>query len=257
VRITLLLLLLAPKDRYEEASEKVRFPAAEKLVEWAEKGDLHRRILIEFTDRKKYAAGLRRIEEKMGVFRAELDIEVEFEETDDRRPARAGGKEGKGRIYYNLKRLAEYQRKADDFEAERRAGHNLVWVVPPPTSAGIIAHELTHVICGTFEEKWLTEGIACWVADDHTPLQSFNHRKGKIESLDLPVSEDDAYPRGLLFFLWMEQRWNRDMVRKFVGRVAAQGSHKDALFDATGNTWARMAGEEQGWSQEYCKKLRK
>ena len=79
-----------------------------------------------------------------------------------------------------------------------------------------------------------------------------------IESLDRPVSEDDAYPRGLLFFLWMEKRWNREMVRKFVARVSAQGgSHSEALFDATGNTWARMAGEEQGWSQEYCKKLRK
>ena len=258
MRIAILLLLLSPRDRYEEASEKIRFPTAEKLVEWAEKSGLHRKVLVEFTDRKKYAAGLRTIQEKMGVFRAEIDIEVDFEETDDRRPARAGGKEGKGKIYYNLKRLAEYQRKSEEFEAERRAGHQLVWVVPPPTYQGIVTHELTHVIVGTFEEKWLTEGLACWVADDHTPLHAFNHKKGTVESLDRPVSEDDAYPRGLLFILWMEKRWNRDMVRKFVARVSAESeSAKDALFSVTGNTWPRMADEEQGWSQEYCKKLRK
>ncbi len=259
MRLALLLLLsVAGEDRYEEASEKIRFPAGEKLLEWAEKSDLYRKLLVEFTDRRKYAAGLRRIEEKMGVFRPEIEIEVEFEETDDRRPARAGGKDGKGRVFYNLKRLAEYQRRTEEFEEQRRAGHNLVWVVPPPAYAGIVTHELTHVVCGTFEEKWLTEGLACWVADDQTPLQAFNYRKGKVESLELPVSEDDAYPRGLLFFIWMERRWDRDTLRKFVERVASGSeSHKEALFTVTGNTWLRMAGEEEGWSRAYCKKLRK
>ena len=248
----------APGDRYEAAAEKIKFPAGEKLVEWAEKSDAHRKLMVEFTDRKKYAAGLRTIEEKLGVFPAEIDIQVEFEETDDRRPARAGGKDGKGRIFFNLKRLAEYQRRTDEFEAQRRAGRNVAWVIPPASYGSIVAHELTHVVCGTFQERWLTEGLACWVSDDTGPLHAFNHRAGKVESLDIPVSEDDAYPRGLLFFLWMERRWNREKVREFFGRLAAHSeSPKEALFTVTGNTWARMAGEEQGWSAEYCKKLRK
>jgi hypothetical protein len=259
VRIAVLLALawLAPPDRFDAAAERVRFPAPERVVEWGVQGDAQRKILLEFTDRRKYAHAFRVIEDKMGLLPEDPDVEVDFEETDDRRPARAGGKEGKGKIFFNLRRLAELQRKIDEFNAQRRAGRNLVWTVPPPSYSAIVTHELTHVVCGSFPERWITEGLACWVADDTGPLKAFVLRGGRVDTLDVPLSEDDAYPRGTLFFTWMEARWNRDTVRKFVARVASRSeSAGDALFAVTGNTWARMAAEEQTWGQAHCERLR-
>ncbi len=260
MRIALLLILAAgaPADRYDEAAERIRFPAADRLIEWASKGDAHRKLLVEFTDRKKFSAGFRMIEEKLGIFLPEVDVEVMFEESDDRRPARAGGKDGKGRIFFNLSRLVENERRLEDFEAQRRAGRNMVWLVPPTSYDVVVAHELVHVVCGTFQERWITEGLACWVAGDTASLHAFGHRKGTVESIDIPVTEDDAYPRGLLFFLWIEQRWNRPMVRAFIDRVRSRSeSPGEALFALSGNTWARMSDEEQGWSKAYVARLKK
>jgi hypothetical protein len=258
VRLACALVVVAVlgQDRHDRAAAAIRFPAEEELKAWSGKGEVHRRLVAEFTDRAKFAAGLRTIEARLGVRREALDIEAAFEESDDRRPARAAGKDGKGRVLFNLGRLVELQRRTDEVEALRALGRKITWVVPPVSYGAIVTHELTHIVVGTHSERWFTEGLACWVPDDRSPLYAFAHRKGRVEAIDQPLGEEDAYARGLLFFLWMEQRWNGETVRRFVDRVLVRGEPpKEALFTVTGNTWARMVGEEQAWSAKAVEKL--
>ena len=248
-----ILALLAVFDQYDAAAEKVRFPDGETQRQFSKAGAAHRKIVNLITDRQEWAKAFRTIHDKIGRFPAEVDILVVIEETDDKRPACGLGKDGRGTIKFNMKQLGPYQQKLDDFEVLRQSGSGVRLSIPPSRIDAMITHELTHVICGGFEELWLTEGVASYTAGDDAILYDFHLRGAPVTSLDQKLSETDSYGRGLSFFRWIEKEFGPDKIRAYVKRIEeARGEKAGAVAaEVLGRPWDQLLIMEQAWSAEY------
>jgi hypothetical protein len=258
MRIALLLLaLVAQEDRHAQAAARVKLPDEPALREWTGRGDRYRRIVALVTDRKHWAAAFRAIDEKLGLFTADCDVRVSIEDVKEAWPAKGGGRDGKGVVRFNIKPLVTYLAKLDEFAMLEKEGKAIAWVVPPTPLEGIVVHELAHVFCGATADKWLTEGIASYVAGEVTLLYAFNHRKSRVESLDRNMPDADAYARGMSFFQWMEEKFGRDKVREFADRVVRKGEPaKDAAAAVTGLVWERILLDERAWSADYIARFK-
>jgi hypothetical protein len=250
-------LLFFTVDQYDDAAEKVRFPADEMRRQWAAKSETHEKLVKQITNRRGWAKAFQAIHEKLGLFPPEVEVEVVIVEGNDNRLAWSLGKDGKGTVSFNMKLLPPHQKKLDDIDQEIQAGKLAPWIIPPQRLDNLVTHELTHIVCGCLEEVWLSEGLATYAAGDEHYLYSFNLRGGRVESLDRALSEADAYPRGLSFFRWMEKAHGADKLREFAGRVAG-GREKagDVAGDVFGSSWARILAREKAWSAEYIPKFK-
>ena len=164
------LAFLSCFDQYDAAAERVRFPDGETQRQFSKAGAAHRKVVNLVTDRQEWAKAFRTIHDMIGLLPTEIDIQVVIEETDDKRPACGQGKDGRGTIKFNMRQLGPYQQRLDEFELLRQGGSGVRLILPPSRIDAMITHELTHVICGGFEELWLTEGIASYTAGDEAIL---------------------------------------------------------------------------------------
>jgi hypothetical protein len=248
----LLLALLSMADEFEEAADKIKFPPDEVLREWSMKGETQRKLVNLITDRGRWAKAFETIQKKLALGPGKIDIDVVFHESDEKRLADSKGRFGFGTVRFNMKLLVPHQKKMDDIELERASGKLAPIIVPGQGLDGIMTHELTHVLSGPCDESWVAEGLATYAAGEEYFLYAFNNRGGRVEAIDRPLSDLDAYPRGLSFFRWMEKEHGADRVRDFAVR-AASGSEKtkEIATDVLGSTWEHILLREKDWSTEY------
>jgi hypothetical protein len=246
------LALMAFLDEFDDAADKVKFPSDEVLTQWAKKGDVQQKLVRTLTDPKGWAQAFEAIQKKLGIGPGKVDIDVVFVEADGLRLAESKGSCGFGIIRFNMKRLVPYQKKMDDVDREMKAGKLAAWIIPPRRIDTVIAHELTHVMAGGGDALWVAEGLATYAAADDSFLYEFNQRGGRVDSLDRPVSEDDAYSRGLSFFRWVEKEHGPEQVRKIAFRIATGVEKTDAVAaDVLGKSWDQILLREKAWSAEY------
>lgn len=251
------LAALATQDRHDTAAERVVFPDEEALQSWRRRGDREKRLVALLTERKHWAAAFREIDEKLGLFSDESRVRVMIEDLDETWPAQGGGRNGKGAVRFNMRKLVEYQKKEDEHLRLVASGKKLKVIVPPTRLETILTHELVHVFCGTLPENWLTEGMACWAAGDTALFYGFNHRGARVEPLDRAVPAEDAYARGMLFFAWLEEQHGRGKVRELVARVREKSEAGGAAAAAViGREWASLLPEEKTWSEKHLAKFK-
>lgn len=250
----LVAVLAVAQEPVERAVARVRFPE-EEMKAWARRGDVERRVIGWIGDRKAWKAALRKIEARLGFEIAKCSVKVELYEDDGTQPAQGGGRFGRGTVRFNMRRLVAYRRELDAAEGKRE-GRTVRWVVPPMPFEAVLAHELSHVFCGTLEEKWVSEGLATYATADTSLMHAFVHDKRPVGTIEGVVEEADAYARGAAFFTWLEERAGRKAVHDFVRRVTRKGeSTKAAASSAAGMPWSRLVLEEQAWSRDYFKKF--
>lgn len=253
----LLLAAVPAQDKYGKAVERMLFPEESVLTELAGRSEVHQRLVLLLADPGIWARMFRVIDEKLGLFTEKCDIQVLIEENDEPQPARGTGKGGRGAVKFNLNRLVEYQKKVDEYQREKAAGKIVRWIIPPVKLEVIIVHEMAHVFCGTYEEKWLTEGAACYVGDDTSVLYAFNNRGARVEGLDQAVPDEDSYARGMAFFRWMEATCGGEKLRDFLKRLSQKGEkYREAAEAVTGLSWDRIVADEKTWSAAWLEKFK-
>lgn len=253
----LLGVLFALQADAEKAAAGIRMPEEKILKEWAAKGERQKRIIDLITDRRHWVEAIKLIDGKLGLFAGACEVEVTIEESPGPKPAHGKGEGGKGVVRFNMRKLVEYLARLDEYKELERGGKVLKWVIPPMKMEAIIHHELAHVFCGTFDDKWVTEGIASYVAAETTLVYSFNHRGGRVEGLDKPLPEADSYARGMAFFMWLEAIHGRDKVRAFADRIAnRKESPAVAAAAVTGMSWDRLVLEERSWSAAWIARFK-
>ena len=248
----LALFVLALLDQYDAASEKVRFPDDEVLREWSSRGEAHRKVIRMITDRTAWAKAFELVDHKLGMLPPKPEIGVSIEESEDPRPACSTGKEGRGIVRFNMRHLAQYQAKLDELAILEKEGKVARWIVPPMKMEAIIPHELTHVVTGGFEDLWVAEGLASYVASDDVVFYMFNQRKSRVDTLERLVPEADAYARGMAFFLWLEKEQGADGVRSFARKVSRERyTPARATSEIAGQAWESIVPVEKTWSAGY------
>lgn len=257
MRIVPLLLSLAAlqgaDDRAKKNAERIAFAKVEA------RNDEEKSVLALLTDRPRWAASFKEVEEKLGgVFKDDTAVEVTFDYDGDEFAKMAGVT----RIQFNLRRLEAYQKKLDDLDRQRRElakqGKRITFRLPPAKFERFIPHELTHVLQkqnGAEAPEWFEEGLAQWVGDDPNVLIGFALSERKVESIEGPVSEgNDVYARGHLFFKWIE---SKGAIRKTCSAALFGGvPWKKALEDATGLAWDKLLPAEREWSVKEVDRLR-
>jgi len=248
----LLLALLAFVDEFEEAAAKVKFPSDEVQREWSMKSETHRKAVNMATDRSRWSRAFEAIQKKLSLGPGKVDIDVVFHDSDELRLADSKGAFGFGTVRFNMKVLVPHLKRMDEIEAERKAGKLASTIVPGQHLDGLITHELTHVLAGPSDQLWVAEGMATYAGGEEYFLYLFNGRGGRVDGIDRAMVEADVYPRGLLFFRWMEKTQGADKVRGFAVR-AASGNEKTKVFaaDVLGLTWEQIVAREKTWSAEY------
>ncbi|HXX94438.1 MAG TPA: hypothetical protein VEN81_12450 [Planctomycetota bacterium] len=247
-----LLALLACLDEFEDAAEKVKFPADEVLAQWSKKGEVHQKLVRTITDRKEWAKAFETVQKKLGIGPGKVDIDVLLFESDGQQLAQSKGTCGFGVVWFNMKLLVPTQKKMDEIDLEMKEGKLAAWIIPPRRLDAVITHELTHVMTGGDNERWVAEGLATYAAADDSFLYEFNRRGGRVDTLDRPLSEDDAYSRGLSFFRWMEKQHGADTVKKVAFRLST-GLEKTGVVvaDILEAPWEQVLLREKAWSTEY------
>jgi hypothetical protein len=257
MRIATLLLSLAAiqgaDDRAKKNAERIAFAKQDA------RSDEEKHVLALLTDRPRWAAAFKEVEEKLGgAFKDDTAVLVTFDYDGDEFAKMAGATT----IRFNLRKLEAYQKKLDDLERQRRElakqGKRMTFRLPPAKIERFLPHELTHVLQkqkGAEAPEWFEEGLAQWVGDDSNVLIGFALAERKVESIETPVSEaNDVYARGHLFFKWLE---SKGAIRKTCSAALFGGvPWKKALEDATGLAWDRLLAAEREWSVKEVDRLR-
>jgi len=255
--VATVVLLLALLDQYDRAAERIRIPESDVLAKWSDRSEAHRKLVEMISNRRNWSLAFEAIDHRLGIVPADPEIIVSIEDSDEARPACSSGKLGKGVIRFNMRILSEYQRRLDEIEREKKAGKQFKFLVPPMKMDGVIAHELTHVVCGGPTDFWIAEGLACYVAADDVVFYHYNHRKLRVDTLDHLVPEEDAYARGMAFFLWLEKEKGAAGVHDFTRWVVVKNSPPPAAAaSVTGEPWEDLILKERNWSAEYISKFK-
>lgn len=249
----LILSLLVQDEKYAKAAEKIKLPAKADLDALAAKSDRHKRTIAMISDRANWAAGLKRIEEKLGMFTETPKIEILVEESTDPKPAKAGGEDGAGAIKFNVTFYVAFLKRLDDVAETRKYGKDARWVIPPAKLDALMIHELVHCFAGTFEQQWMTEGIASWVAGDDSILWDFAYKKRAVNGLDQLVTEDDAYARGWAFLEWIHSLGDGKLEAFLKTILKDRKAVKKAAETASGKDWATLVLVERDWSRAFIK----
>ncbi len=248
-----LLVCLAQDDKYAKAAEKLKLPAKADLDAIAAKSDRHQRTIALINDKKNWAAGFRKIEEKLGMFTESPTIEVFVEESSDPKPAKAGGENGSGAIKFNVTFYIAFLKKLDDVADLKRYGKSAKWLIPPAKLDALVHHELVHCFAGTFEQQWMTEGIASWVAGDDAIVWEFAYKNRPVNPLDQLVTEEDSYARGWAFLEWIASL-GADKLKEFLKTILKdRKAVKKAAETACGKDWATLVLIERDWSRAFIK----
>jgi len=255
-RIALLLCLAAS----QESDERAKKLAARMTFAPVEgKSDEEKRVLALFTDRARWAAGFKEVEQKLGgSFAEDTTVGVTFDYDGDEFAKMAG----KTTVRFNLRKLEAYRKKLDDLDRQRqelaKQGKRMVFRLPPAKIERFIPHELTHVLQkqkGVEAPEWFDEGLAQWVGDDPNVLVGFALAEKRVESIEAPLADaNDVYPRGHLFFKWLDQQ---GALRKACASALFGGvPWKKALEEAAGLPWEKIVSAEKEWSARETEKLR-
>ncbi len=248
----LLALLVQVPEKYVEAAKTIEIP---ELVAWADRSPQHKKAVDIIGDRANWAKGLQRVDEKLGLFVAKPKIRVVVAENDEPRPAKGGGRRGEGEVHFNLRKMVEAIRKLEDFEKMRGYGKDVKFRVPPTPLPALIHHELTHVFAGTYDELWLTEGLATFTADETAHLWDFQERKAQLDTLDKTMTDRDAYARGYCGVAWLESKLGAEKFKALVARLVEDGAGaRKAIEEATGLGWDAVLAAERESARELLKK---
>ncbi len=250
---TLALAVLLQQEipaRYVEAAKGIELP---DLAPWREKSPQHAKAADVIGDRANWARGLKAIDDRLGLFADKPKIRVAVEESDEPRPAKGAGRRGEGEVRFNMRRVVEYIRKVEELERLREYGKEVKYRVPPTPLPVLIHHELAHCFAGSYDELWLTEGLAAYAATETAHLWDFQNRKAAVEALDA-VAERDAYARGYCALAWIAEKHGHEKLKAFVARVTGDRTAvRKAFEDATGKPWAESLAAERDWAREYLK----
>lgn len=254
----MLLVLALQMTRFERAAEGVALPSAESQAEWRDRSEQHARVVEIVADRQNWVEGLKRIEQKLGFFDEELTVAVTLDEWDSTQAALGGGRDGDGAIKFNMKTLAAYQHRIDEFEALQKEGPLKIYV-PPTQIKRTVWHELTHVYQDELESpEWFREGMACLVEQNESVLRWFAYEKREVKPLDEEPAKDEVYARGWLFWLWLEEEAGAEGVRQIARATCADGMKwRDAVEATLEMKWNDVIKAEREWSVEHVAKIRK
>jgi hypothetical protein len=102
------------------------------------------------------------------------------------------------------------------------------WVRAHPDDWGMVIHELTHVVQAYKGggEGWLTEGIADYIRHRHFEKNA-DTLKARIDPDK--ASYKQAYTTAAAFLVWLEEKRDRDIVRK-LNAASRTGTYDSALF---------------------------
>lgn len=247
-----LLLSQAGEERFKRLAAQVTFAPAEA------RSDEAKRVGEMLTQRDRWAAGFRTVEEKLGAFADATAVEVSFD-YEGREFAKMAGDT---KIRFNLAKLEDYRRKLDALERQRqdlaKQGKKMVYRLPPAKLERFVPHELCHVLQKQRKveaPEWFEEGLAQWVGEDFNVLTGYALSGRKVDVVDAATADpDDVYGRGHLFFLWLD---SKGALKKAVRAAFFDAvPWKKALEDATGLGWEKLTAVERDWSAGEAAKLR-
>ncbi len=249
----LLLAVLAPQERAERLFERVTFGEAKP------EGEPGERVLASLKSRENWLAAVRAIESRLGPLRENQPIRVTFD-YDGEDAARTATIDGEGRIRFNLQKLEELQKRADDLERRKRElakeGKRLRFKVPPPRLDRLLWHELTHVFHGELDAPdWFTEGLAQWLSEDMNNLHAFATFGPAVEEIDGGAEEKLViYARGHLFWSWVESKGGVKPAVQAI--VAERGPWKTSMEKVLGLSWEELRKAEREWSTKEVARLK-
>lgn len=254
----LVFFALLVQDKYEKAADGIKLPDEDTKTKWVETSKQHEKVIKILEDRDNWAKALKVIEEKLGFWYDAPKIDVKFEEWEDTQAAYGGGNGGEGAIRFNMKTLSKYQGKIEEFEALRASGPVKIFV-PPTKIERTVWHELTHC----FQDKlkcpdWFREGMASFVEQNASHLRWFAHTDRKLAGLDEAVDDKDVYARGWLFFLWFEDTFGEEKVRRLAEATCKKGQDwKEAVQEVSKTPWKDAVAAELKWAEARVKKIKK
>ncbi|MBI2932544.1 MAG: hypothetical protein HYY16_12915, partial [Planctomycetes bacterium] len=251
---------LEADSRIAQIVDAFEFPSAEDIAAWTAKGPEYKRLLDVMLGRAAWITAVKRIEERMGPFDEDWRVTIrlgEWEGTTVGSGERAGDR---GAIAFNMTRLGEYERMLEEqrrhAQEMRKKSMRVTYKVPPIRYEGIVTHELTHVAQGECRAPfWFLEGQATWVAGDEGYILSFAHKDLAVQSIETPLADwEQTYPRGMLFFMWLEGRRGREAIRGVFESVAAGGDWKQEFEGTLELSWEKIVEAEQAWSADTVRR---
>jgi hypothetical protein len=255
VKALLLLLLLGLQDAGQRARDfydRIQFDAP------SPDSDEGRKVAEILTKKEHWIGAYRSLEQRLGTMPERLVVKVDFTlEGEDAGWGASNGSEGK--VRFNLKQLAERQRRMDETEAKRKEalarGQRVLYKVPPMKMDRLIYHELTHVFQrGCQAPAWWIEGMAQMMSDDPNNLAAYANGGKTVKSIDEEVLDrNDTYARGHVFWKWLD---SRGAAKRAAELVVLEGRPwKTALEEATGYPWAILVITEREWSSKEVERM--
>lgn len=255
---------LSAQDKYATAASKIEIPDG---AEQAKESALHATIVKTFSDRAKWAAAFKAVDEKLGLFREDAAFTIAWVDLPEvRHPARLTTDGGATTMEVNFAVLVPYQKTIEQAAEEARKakaeGKIVKSVLPPVTIEATMAHELTHLFQQTGKladaPDWFTEGMAAYVEPNDAHIRYFVYDKKPVGRLDAAPDAGEAYGRGWLFFAWADERLGREKFKDFLKRAVVDGEPLEkALEAAMGREWAKLLDMEKSWSDAKVKSIRK
>ncbi len=264
IPLLILLLSIAPQDRASKLYDRMVFPPKDELERWEGRSDVHRRVVAKMLSKKAWLAAIRNVEDELGPLPDDMVVKVELAEWVGSHPAIGNAIGSNGSVKINMRRLVEYQDTIDRLEKQKRdlakKGKRLIFKVPPIKFERIIHHEMTHVFQREVNTPdWFHEGLASWIGNDSNYLYAFGVARKKVGDVDGELEEgDDAYPRGMLFFQWLDSRIRKKGMRALGKAIYEEGKPwKEALVEAAGKEWPELVAAERKWSAKRIRRYQR
>jgi hypothetical protein len=251
-----LLALLAMPDAEQRAREffdRIQFEAPSPET------DEGRRVAETLLKKETWIAAYCSLEQRLGPMPDQLVVKVDFT-LEGQEAGFGSGTASEGRVRFNLKQLAECQKRTDEMEARRKEaegrGGQMVYRVPPLRMDRLVYHELTHVFQrGCQAPPWFIEGMAQLMSEDINNLAAFANANRKVEAIDEQILDrNDTYARGHSFWKWLDSKGAAKKTAELV--VFQQRPWKESLEEATGIPWSVLTLVEREWSEREVDKLR-
>src|SRR5579883_1756445 len=201
-----LLLLPDGEQRARDFFDRIQFEAP------SADSDEARKVAEILMKRETWVAAYRTLEQRLGPMPEGLVLKVDFT-LEGEEAGFGGGTGAEGRVRFNLRQLAERQKRIDETEARRREaegrGRRMVYRVPPVRMDRLVYHELTHVFQrGCQAPGWFLEGMAQLMSEDPNNLAAFaNENQKKVRAIDeQSMDRNDTYARGHAFWMWLDSK---------------------------------------------------
>lgn len=229
-------------DIHDKAAAGVVLPTADELRAIGAKDKEHAGIVAWLGERKNWAAAMTKIDERLGIFNAEIKVTVHCS-SEKAKQAAVGGA---GQIAIYLPTLAEIIRTSN--------------VMNDRFIEFTVTHELTHVYLGNFFKNfqgapfWFVEGLCDYAAENLPNVLTQPTPAASIEK-EIAVSSQ-AYGRGRAFFEYIAATFGEEKVRDLVRSVGEGADYKKAVETVTKLAWDKIVKDEQKWSSDWIKKIK-